>query len=162
MKCIAQFSEIYNLFFIILLYPLELERIYNNLIGFRKKDANACRYTRIPYCCEVCGKKTKEYQYLFRKERSPNLVCSGCESHIPIYTIRCVQTIEINPEMRKYITNTAETFTTLFKAKLSTMKKLAVKNNSNLSSLNSIITEIEPLILTHLEHLSDQIKLPAN
>lgn len=68
----------------------------------------------------------------------------------------------MDPEMRSYITNTAETFSASFKQKLGAMKKVAIKNNVNLTSLNSIITELEPLILTHLEHLSDQIKLPLN
>lgn len=96
MKKIIDFTETYNIFYIILLYPLEIERIQNNLLAIHKKELVHCCYTKLPYCCQICGKKTKEYHFLFNPLKNPNLMCTNCENNIPVYLLRCGFKIEIS------------------------------------------------------------------
>ncbi|KAL4479833.1 hypothetical protein ABPG74_020349 [Tetrahymena malaccensis] len=160
MKRIIDFTETYNLFNIILFYPLEIEKIQDTLLNLRKKELVNCFYTKLPYCCGECGKKTKEYYQLQNSIKRPNIICSNCESQIPIYILKCNFKIDISQEMRNYIHNTSKRFFESFSSQINSLRKVAQRNykDQDISSLNIIFTQFDPLIVLHFHHLKQQIK----
>lgn len=105
-----------------------MEKIQNHLYRILKKEGVSCCYTQLAYCCDNCGKKTKEYGYLFNSVKHNNLICSHCEYNTPVYLLRCSFKMKISQEMRNYIHNTAEAFSPSFKAHINALKKIAIKN----------------------------------